>query len=152
MLVRVAEESFEKGMSAFEQGREGEALAFFEAAIELERKFGEGKPQPRYLSQYGLCLGMVGRQKYESVRFCQEAVAMEAYNPDLYWNLGRALLTANRRREAYKALVKGLRLQHDHRGIISDLKKMGVRQKPLLPFLPRENPVNVFLGRLRRSR
>jgi len=104
MLVRVAEESFDKGMSAMDQGRRDEALAFFEAAIALENKFGAGSPQPRYLSQYGLCLGLLGRRKYEGVRFCREAVAKEGYNADLLWNLGRVLLVANRRGEAHAAL------------------------------------------------
>ena len=151
MLVRVAEESFDKGLAAMEKGHRNEALAFFEAAIALEKKFGTGKPQPRYLSHYGMCLGLLGRRKYEGVRFCREAVAMEGYNPDLLWNLGRALLAANRRGEAYAALTKGLRLQRDHRGIIMELKKMGVRRKPFLRFLSRDNPINVFLGRLRSS-
>jgi tetratricopeptide (TPR) repeat protein len=151
MLVRVAEESFEKGMTAMDKGDRDEALAFFEAAIALERKLGGGKPQPRYLSQYGLCLGLLGRKKYEGVRFCREAVAMEGYNPDLLWNLGRALLAANRRGEAHAALTKGLRLQRDHRGIILELKNMGVRRKPFLRLLGRANPINVFIGRLRNS-
>lgn len=151
MLVRVAEESFEKGMEAMDKGQRNEALAFFEAAIALEKKFGTGSPQPRYLSQYGVCLGLLGRRKYEGVRFCREAVAKEGYNPDLLWNLGRALLAANRRSEAHAALTKGLRLQRDHRGIICELKSMGVRRRPFLPFLGRDNPLNVLIGRLRNS-
>jgi len=150
MLVRVAEESFEKGMEAMDQGKAQHALAFFEAAIELDRKFSSGAPQPRYLSHYGVCLGLVGRSRHEAVRFCREAVAREGYNPDLLWNLGRALLAANRRGEAYSAFIKGLRLQRDHRGIIQDLKQMGIRRKPVLPFLARSNPVNVFLGKMRK--
>jgi tetratricopeptide (TPR) repeat protein len=149
MLVRVAEESFEKGVEAMEQGKAQHALAFFEAAIELDRRYGNGEPQPRYLSLYGVCLGLVGRRRHDAVRFCREAVARAGYNPDLLWNLGRALLAANRRGEAYAAFLKGLRLQRDHRGIILDLKRMGIRRKPALPFLPRGNPVNVFLGRIR---
>jgi len=151
MLVRVAEESFDKGMEAMEKEHRDEALAFFEAAIALEKQFGSGGPQPRYLSLYGLCLALHGRRKYEGVRFCREAVAMEGYNPDLLWNLGRSLLVAGRRGEAYAALTKGLRLQRDHRGIILELKNMGVRRKPFLRILGRDNPVNVFLGRLRTS-
>ena len=151
MLVRVAEESFDKGMSAMDKGRREEALAFFEAAIALENKFGAGSPQPRYLSQYGLCLGLLGRRKYEGVRFCREAVAKEGYNPDLLWNLGRVLLVASRRGEAHVALTKGLRLQRNHRGIILDLKEMGVRRKPFLGILGRNNALNILLGRLRSS-
>ena len=149
MLVRLAEESFEKGMSAMGQGQAQHALAFFEAAIELERRFGTGTPQPRYLSQYGLCLGLLGRNRHEAVRFCREAVAREGYNADLLWNLGRALLAADRRAEAHATFFKGLRLDRDHRGIIQELKRMGIRRKPALPFLSRANPLNVILGRLR---
>jgi tetratricopeptide (TPR) repeat protein len=151
MLVRVAEESFDKGMAAMDKGNRDEAMAFFEAAIALERRFGSGSPQPRYLSHYGMCLSLLGRRKYEGVRFCREAVAKEGYNPDLLWNLGRTLLVADRRGEAHAALTKGLRLQRDHRGIILELKTMGVRRKPFMRFLGRNNPFNVFIGRLRNS-
>ncbi|HXV75819.1 MAG TPA: hypothetical protein VD788_05815 [Candidatus Polarisedimenticolaceae bacterium] len=151
MLVRVAEESFDKGVAALGDGRQHEALAFFEAAIELECKYGTGKPQARYLSHYGLCLGLAGRRKHEAVKFCREAVAMEGYNPDLLWNLGRALLIADLRREAYAAFVKGLRLEPGHKGIIQDLKAMGLRKRPPLPFLDRSNPINVLLGRIRSN-
>jgi len=148
MLVRTAEESFDRGMQSMEQGRQDQALAFFEAAISLDKQYGSGTPQARYLSQYGLCLGLLGRRKQEGVRFCRQAVALEGYNADLQWNLGRSLLMANRRREAWAAFAKGLRLQRDHRGIIQSLRGMGIRRRPALPFLPRENPINVFLGRL----
>ena len=151
MLVRTAEESFDKGLRAMGEGRATEALAYFDAAIELEKKFGAPRPQARYLSHYGLCLGTVTPRKYEGVQFCREATTLESYNPDLHWNLGRALLAASRRREAYQALLRGLGLQPDHRGIISELKRMGVRRRPSLPFLSRANPINVFLGRLRAS-
>ena len=149
MLVRVAEESYEKGVAALEQGRQREALAFFEASIELECKYGNGRPQARYLSHYGLCLALAGRRRHDSVKFCREAVAMEGYNADLLWNLGRTLLIADQRREAYAALVKGLRLEPGHPGIVQDLRGMGIRRKRALPFLSRSNPVNVFFGRLR---
>ena len=152
MLVRVAEESFEKGLQALDKGESDQALAFFEAAVELDRMFGQnGTPQPRYLSQYGVCLGLVGPRRDEGVRFCREAVEREGYNPDLLWNLGRTLLAANRRGEAHATFIKGLRLQRDHRGIIQGLKKMGIRRKPALPFLDRAHPLNVWLGRMRRN-
>jgi tetratricopeptide (TPR) repeat protein len=151
MLVRVAEESFEKGLAALDQGKADHALAYFEAAVELDRKFGNHAPQARYLSQYGVCLGLLGRRREEGVRFCREAVEREGYNADLQWNLGRALLAAERRGEAHAAFLKGLRLQRDHRGIILDLKKMGIRRKPPLPFLDRSNPVNIWLGLRRRD-
>jgi len=151
MLVRGAEESFERGKAALEQGHERVAMAFFEAAIELEKRAGVPKPQARYLSCYGLCLAIVGDRKHEAAKFCREAVELEGYNPDLHWNLGRVLLAADRRRDAHNVLMRGLRLQPDHAGIIQQLRRMGIRRRPPLPILDRGNPVNVFLGRMRNG-
>jgi len=151
MLVRVAEDSFERGKGALARGRSREALAYFEAAIELEKRFGAMRPQARYLSHYGLCLGTTTPRKYEGVQFCREAATLENYNPDLHWNLGRALLAADRRREAHDALVRGLRVQPDHSGILGELRRMGMRKRPAIAFLARTNPLNVLLGRLRAA-
>jgi tetratricopeptide (TPR) repeat protein len=152
MLVQPAEESFQKGMRAFESGRGTEAMAFFEAAIELERRLGEGKPQARYLSQYGLCLGTVMKRRHEGVRFCREAAELERYNPDVHCNLGRVLMVAGRRKDAHAAFVRGLSIQPDHRGIRKALKEMGVRKRPVLPFLHRDNRLNILLGKRRARR
>lgn len=153
MLVPSAEESYRRGLLAWSEDRKREAMAFFEAAIELERKLGEAPPQARYLSYYGLCLGMVRRQWHEAVRFCREAVSREQFDPDLRWNLARVLLGAGRRAKAHEALRKGLRLQSDHPGIRRELRRMGFRRRPALGFLARSNPINVYLGRvLRRKR
>jgi predicted Zn-dependent protease len=151
MLVRGAEESFERGMTALDQGHDRVAMAFFEAAIELEKRAGVPKPQARYLSYYGLCLAIVTDRKHEGAKFCKEAVDLEAYNPDLLCNLARVLLAADRRKDAHKALMRGLRLQPDHVGIIQQLRRMGIRKRPPLPILDRSNPVNVFLGKMRNG-
>ena len=149
MLVRPAEESFQRGQESLELGHHREALAYFNGAIEIEKQLGQVKqPQARYLSYYGLCLSLTGTGSHEAVRFCRVAAEMEGYRSDVCWNLGRVLLAAGRRREAHEALRWGLRLQPDHRGIRHDLIRMGARRQPMLPFLRRTNPLNRFLGRL----
>jgi len=99
MLVHSAEESFQAGMQCLMSGKKTEALARIEAAIQLELRFGESRPQARYLSFYGLLLALERRQVREGLRFCREAVTQESYNPDLRCNLGRVLLRAGRRKE-----------------------------------------------------
>ena len=148
MLVHSAEESFRQGMIALQQNRHIEALALFEAAIELERRLGTQEIQPRYLSYYGLCLSLHGKRHRDGVYFCREATAKEQYNADLFLNLGRACLAAGRRREAHDALERGLRLQPGHDGIQKVKSKMGSRRRPVIPFLSRDNPVNIVLGKL----
>jgi tetratricopeptide (TPR) repeat protein len=150
MLVQAAEESFQQGMRAYEEGRGREAMAFFEAAIALEKRFGSDGPQARYLSHYGLCLGTIMQRRHEGVRYCKEAIELEGYNSDLQCNLGRVLIAAGLRKEAHRAFMRGLQLQPGHKGIVEELKHMGIRRKPALPFLSRDNQLNVLLGRMRR--
>jgi len=149
MLVHAAEESYQKGIGALRSGRVTEALALFEAAISLEKRFGSSKPQARYLSHYGLCLALGRRELHEALRFCREAMAIEEFNPDIRCNLGQVLIRTGRTREAYKVLVGGLGLQPDHAGLRRTLRALGIRRRPVIPFLSRGNLLNVALGRLR---
>jgi tetratricopeptide (TPR) repeat protein len=149
MLNRTAEQSFDRGKEALDNGHWKEGLAYFEAAVAIERKARVMPPQARYLSYYGLCLAIASRQFHTGVRLCREAVAMERYNPDMEWNLGRVLLAGRRRKEAYSAFIRGLRQQPSHAGIRREIHRMGFRRRPVLPFLSRRNPINVFLGRRR---
>ena len=149
MLNPTAEESFVRGLNAFEQNRRKEAMALIEAAIELDRKLGQGRPQARYLSYYGICLAFERNDIREALRFCREAVTIEGYNADIRSNLGRVLMRAGRRREAYLHFVKGLRMEPRHAHILRAMRQMGIRRRPVLPFLARTNPLNVMLGRFR---
>jgi len=149
MLNRTAEQSFDRGREALDSGRWTEALAYFEAAVAIERGAGITIPQARYLSYYGLCLALAGRQFHTAMKVCREATAIERYNPDMHWNLGRVLLACQRRKEAYAAFLHGLRHEPTHAGIRREIVRMGRRRRPVLPFLSRRNPINVFLGRRR---
>ncbi len=148
MLIRPAEESFRKGLEALAAGRRIEALARFEAAVVLERRRGAIRPQARYLSYFGLCVAFQPHRQEDAVRLCREALALEFYNPDLCWNLGRVLLVAGKRREAHAVLQKGLALSPRHPGILREIDRMGRRRRPVLLFLSRGNPINVLLGKL----
>jgi tetratricopeptide (TPR) repeat protein len=150
MLVQAAETRFQRGLSALNDGRRLEALALFEASLELERRLGSRTPQARYLSYYGLCVARDGNQPREGAEFCRQAIALEFYNPDLYWNYGRVLLLSDRKKEAFVAFVRGLSLQKNHQDILREIGRMGWRRRPVLRFLRRQNPINVALGKLLR--
>jgi len=149
MLNPAAEKSYEKGLDALERVELKEALAYFEAAVAIEKRSRKAPLQPRYLSYYGLCIGLVGKQMHSAVKLCAQACAMERYNPDLEWNLGRVYMAAGRPKEAHAAFVRGLRQERRHQGIWRELHRMGVRKRPVFKFLSRTNPLNVFLGRKR---
>lgn len=148
MLIRAAEESFQKGVEALAQGKSLEALALFESAIAIERQFGGERAQPRYVSYYGLCLVLQNRKLVDALALCREAVEAEFFNPDLYCNLVRVLVAAGRRAEAYGVALRGLRWESRHSGLQRELRSLGSRRKPVIRFLSRNNPINVFLGRM----
>lgn len=150
MLVQAAEEVYQRGRKALARNQLREALALFEAAIEVERRQGQNGIQPRYLSHYGLCLALAGERRREGIHFCREAASRESFNADIQCNLGRALLAAGRRREAHQALRRGKAIEPSHVGIRRELHRMGRRRRPVLRFLSRNHPVNVILGKARK--
>jgi tetratricopeptide (TPR) repeat protein len=127
-----------------------DALGFFSGAIEIDRAAKRGGlVEPRYLSYYGLCLGLARANKHEALENCRAAIRREPYDPDFWGNLGRVALIVGRRGEAYEAFRRGLKVEPGHRTILQNLKRMGVRRPPVLTFLSRGNPINVSLGRAR---
>jgi len=57
----------------------------------------------------------------------------------------------NERRLAVTTVEHGLQLDPEHKGLLELKKEIGSRRRPVLAFLGRDNPLNVFLGRLRHS-
>ena len=150
MLNQQAEESYRKGIEFLADGRPREALAFFRGAIELEDGLsGGGRGDARYLSFYGLSLCLSRQDIHKAIGCCRGAAKLDPTRPDVWWNLGRVAMVARRRGEAYRALRYGLRLDPAHQGMRTDLKRLGIRRRPALSFLPRSHKANVFLGRLR---
>jgi tetratricopeptide (TPR) repeat protein len=142
-----AERSFRKGLVSVNHGDYVAGLAYFEAAIRLEKQRGVAPP-PRLVSYYGVCLAEATDHLDEATEACERALEAEFYNPDLYLNLGRVYLIGGQREAAHRTFVGGLRLQGDHPGIRTVLRRMGLRRRPVVRFLGRSNPVNRLLGRL----
>ena len=154
MLDQRAESTFQRGMDLLYRGQPREALAFLRAAVDLDDSHtGQYSGQARYESYYGLCLAQNRSQSrlHDALKHCRKAAQMEAYRADVWMNLGRVAMAAGRRGEAYRAFDRGRSLDPTHRGIVKELRRLGVRRPPAVSFLPRQNPINVFLGRLRPS-
>lgn len=151
MLVQAAETRFQRGLQALDEGRSLEALALFEAALEVEAKLGVRTQQARYMSYYGLCLARDANQPREGAELCRKAISVEFFNADLFFNYGRVLLLLNRRKDAFEAFVKGLAVQKNHAGMLREIRQLGWRRRPVVSFLKRGNPINVALGKLLRE-
>lgn len=101
------------------------------------------------LSYLGYGMASQRRQVRDGRELCRRAAASDFYQPEVLYNLARVEHLANNRREAVKALEAGLNLDPDHAGMLKLKKDVGVRKKPVLGFLARDNFLNVLLGRLR---
>lgn len=148
MSARSAEMSFRKGLQALEEKHYLESLAYFESSLNLEERSGNPAPRMKYLSYYGLALSLAAGRTKEAIEMCERALSVEFYNPDLYLNVARVYLSAGERRRAHKAICQGLRIEKGHAGLIAELRRMGVRRRPLFRFLPRNHLLNRFTGRL----
>ena len=144
-----ADNSFHKGMAALKAGDTLEALAYFEAAVLRDRQINPQRPTMRYLSYYGLALGLATGRREEAIRLCKQAAGAEFYNPELLLNLGRVALDAGDRRTAFDAFRQGLALHDGHPELRSQIRRLGIRRRPLFGFLKRNHPVNRLAGQLR---
>ncbi|MDD3641893.1 MAG: tetratricopeptide repeat protein [Candidatus Krumholzibacteria bacterium] len=120
-------------------------------AVHLLREAMKIAPDnPRYASALGLCIAMQGEHA-EGEKICRDAIASagQDLDPVLLVNLGRICLKRGDRHNAREYLLKAYQLDPTHPATALELSSMGVRRKPVLPFLGRNHPINVRLGKLR---
>lgn len=126
------------------------------SALALLNEATERHPDdPFILSYQGCLLAMVEKKHDQGVATCRKAIeqlnrnvpfGQDFFYPSFYLNLGRAYLAAGRKDEAVKALNQGLKYDRDNGDLLWELKKMGTRRRPTVPFLGRSNPINKYMG------
>jgi len=110
---------------------------------------------PFLLSYYG-CLEAIIHKNYEfGIQTCLRAINMldettpfgqEIFYPTFYLNLGRAHLAAQNKQDAVEAFEKGLSYDNENKDLLWEMKKIGARRKPVIPYLKRTNPINKYIG------
>ena len=103
-------------------------------------------------SFYGLCLAKVQNDVAEGVKYCRLSISANLMDPDHCCNLGMIYLQHRDRGNAVRAFHQGLRLAPDHRRIQHILGEIGTRKQPVIRFLRREHPLNIWLGKRRHRR
>jgi tetratricopeptide (TPR) repeat protein len=145
------EDLIELGISAAKAAQYERGLIFLAEAYRHV-----GRDQHRLsgplISFYGLCLALHRGRIKEAAEFCGLGIEKDHYNPDVYYNMARVWVAGRSRRKAVEALEKGLALDPRHAGLKRLMAEMGVRKAPVIPFLHRDNPLNVSLGKMRRRK
>jgi tetratricopeptide (TPR) repeat protein len=138
------------GMAALEEGLAsfaGRDLPVAHAAF--ERAHRRDPNEPRAMSWYGVTLVLVARNWTLGVELCDRALRASGPETELLLNAARAHLALNQRERALRHVVRGLELRPDDARLRAARDALGRRATPVLPFLRRSNPANVWLGRLR---
>ncbi len=106
----------------------------------------------RAFSRYGLCVAMVRRRYAEAVKYCKISLKTKPRDPDHHLNLAMVYSERNQRKLAIEAINTGLRVNPKHSGLNRLHDELGRRNPPVLSFLHRSNPLNIWLGKLLRGR
>jgi tetratricopeptide (TPR) repeat protein len=146
------EDQIQLGVMYVKEGNFREALHLFKTAMEKLNKKKPDEVPPALLSYYGLCTALLHNDVKEGLEYCKAALKQEFYQPDLYWNLGRVYLKGRQKASAVDAFHKGLNLDDGHKGILGELRKLGIRKNPAIGFLPRSHFLNKVLGQFRTSK
>ena len=137
-----SKELFDKAEASIRRGNFSRAAEFLKSALKID------PDNPVYLSHLGLCIGLNGN-KLEGEEICRKAIQLSSKNPVLHVNLGRVLVAQNRRRDAWECFTRAYKMDNTNAPAALELSRMGVRKKPALPFLSRNHPLNIRLGKLR---
>ncbi len=109
------------------------------------------------LSYYGSLDAVVNKNYDRGVDYCKTAIEIireevlwghEAFYPIFYLNLGRAHLAAGAKKNAAEAFKKGLQADPEDSELLREVRRLGMRRKPAIPFLKRSHPMNKYIGKL----
>jgi tetratricopeptide (TPR) repeat protein len=103
-------------------------------------------------SYYGLCVARLYKKYSEGIEYCQISMRVQPTNPEHCENLGKIYLLMRNRRKAVDAFHQGLEREPGNAAITRILNRIGKRREPVIPFLSRDFPVNIWLGRKRHEK
>ncbi len=102
-------------------------------------------------SYYGLCIAALRKQYSDGIKYCELSLKVQSTNPEHYENQAKIHLLARSRSRAVDALFEGLGHDPNNKPINKILDGIGRRRDPVISFLPRNNVLNVYLGKKRHE-
>ncbi len=122
----------------------------FQDAITLLRDALAIAPDnPYYLSFYGFCLAREREQYDLAVDLCRRALRTCPHDPVLLVNLGRVYRLKGDKGAAHRIFLFAWEHDRSHPSPATELSRMGIRRRPVIPILPRSHWCNRQLGKVR---
>jgi len=113
------------------------------------------------LSYYGYLDTIVNKNYKRGMDLCKTAIEIskeelkeegsfkhEGFHAVLYFHLGKTYLVGGVKQSAVRAFKQGLEADPENPYLLGEARRMGIRRKPVFPFLKRSNPINKYIGML----
>ena len=143
MIHLEAFQEFRSGLAFLRGGDARRALPHLRSALDHEPS------NPFYISYVGVAVAAAEQRWAEAEKLCHSAMRMNRRQAQLYLNLAEVYVAADRKQDAADVLARGLHYApHDGR-LKMALERLALRRSAVLPFLPRQHPLNRNLGKLR---
>ena len=138
---------FDEALTLFNACHYGDALAIL---LRLQRLVPRSSADFNLVrSYYGLTLVCLGTCD-DGVAVCRDAADRELNDPQVFLNLARAAQRCGNRRLALEAISLGKVVDPANPTLRRLRLALGVRRRPVLRFLSRNNVLNVVLGKMRQ--
>ena len=136
-------ESLRRGQELLRAGLEMVALEHFADAHRAKLD------DARLRSHYGWAVATIEHRFERGLALCREALRADGRSADVYLNLSRVLMAGGRKAEGLRYLKRGLMVDPRDATLLLEWRRLGVRRRPVLPFLPRRHLANRLLGHVR---
>ena len=137
--------AFEDGVLEFERARRAIAMDNTVAGLAGIEKALSLKDDKGWYSFLGYCVARERGQVSRGTELCMISLEHDPSNPAHYLNLGKIQLLSGNRAEALRILREGV-ARGESAELLAVLNEFGKRKSPVIPFLPRSNPLNKLLG------
>jgi hypothetical protein len=134
---------FRKAMELLRGGQGKSAAALFRQLID------SGSRDPKHLSFGGLVVATEEGEVKTGLAWCERALELAFYDPQMYINLARLHEQTGWKTQAAQVLRKGLRIDPGNRKLLAEINRVNPRTPNAIRGLPRNHPVNRYLGKLR---
>jgi dihydrofolate reductase len=133
-----AEELRLKGLEALQRKLFFLARSCFEQSLSL-------KESTEVSSLLAFCMAMIGADRPKARDLAEKALQSDPQNLSFLLNLGRVQIMTGAKEEGLANLRKGVQLGGGNEFLL-ELSKWGTRTPPPVPSLPRNHPLNKYLG------
>ncbi len=135
---------YEEARACLRSHREAEAFDLLQEVLWHQPEHAEA------LSFFGLCLAKLHGDTAQAVEICAQALALAPSDAAVRTNLGRVQRMHGDTAAAHRSFLVAYRQDPANPAPATELARMGVRRRPVLPFLPRQHWCNILLGRARQ--